>query len=397
MSEQSVDLQSKMLDVLARENMYLFLAAMFPVICPGETLVRAPYLEAMCHSLQNVATGKTKRLMISIAPRHLKSICGSVLLPAYELGRDPTKKVVVVSYNNDLAREHGDLFRRVVTSNAFKRIFPDFKIDTKHDRLEHIKTTKGGGRKSVSVGGGVTGFGANLIVIDDLGKPADMRHDTYRQSLRDYFDQTLFSRLNDKQEDRIVSIQQRLHPDDFSAYLIEKGTFDHLCLPAIAEVPETIPLYNGRTWERKRGDLLNPGRESREVLDQIRADIGQYAFQAQYQQNPVAGENDFLTMDDLHLVDTLPDKDMFTRRVQSWDTALKNGPRCDYSVGLTFGYHREEERWYLLDVVRERLDYTNLKATVLRKRKEWRADKVLIEASAMGIVNRHARLTPVLG
>ena len=384
MNAQSSDSTKAIIDALSRENLYAFLVGAFPILCPGERLARALYLEAMCFALQGVAAGQCQRLMISVAPRHLKSICGSVLLPAFVLGRDPTQKILVVSYGKDLAREHAEQFRRLVTSPFYKRLFPGMNIDPKHNRFDHMKTTVGGGRKSSSIGGSVTGFGANLIVIDDLGKPSEMRHDTYRQELRDYFDQTLFSRLNDKRTDRIVSIQQRLHPDDFSAYMLEKETFEHLCLPSVAEIPEDIPLYNHRVFNRRIGDLLSPEREPQEVLDRIKADIGTYAFQAQYQQNPSESESEFLSMSDLHLVDTLPDENVFVRRVQSWDTAAKDGPRCDYSVGMTFGWHSIEKRWFILDIIRKRMDYSELKATVLRERKLWYADKVLIEASAMG-------------
>jgi predicted phage terminase large subunit-like protein len=367
-----------------RENLYFFLNGMFPVICPGEKLARAHYLEAMCFALQRVAAGKCQRLIISVAPRHLKTICGSVLLPAFELGRDPTKKVVVVSYGKELAREHGEQFRRVVTSPLYRRLFPQMKIDPKHNRFDQVKTSAGGGRKSVSSGGAITGFGANLIVIDDLGKPSEMSHDSYREELRRLYDETLHSRLNDKRRDRIVSIQQRLHPADFTAHLLKKESFEHLCLPSIAEVPEDIPLYNGRSWTRRPGDLLSPERESQKVLDQIKAEIGNFAFQAQYQQNPAAGENVYLSLGDLHFVDTLPDENMFTRRVQSWDTAAKGAAESDFTAGLTFGWHRDEERWYLLDIFRRRINYTEAKATIKALRKRWRADKVLIEASAMG-------------
>ncbi len=213
-----------------------------------------------------------------------------------------------------------------------------------------------------------------------------MRHETYRQELRDYFDQTLFSRLNDKRVDRIVSIQQRLHPDDFSAYLLEKQMFEHLCLPSIAEVPQEIPLYNNRVFKRRPGDLLNPEREPQEVLDQIKAEHRSLRLPSPVPAEPDGeGESEFLSLEDLHLVDTLPDLDVFVRRVQSWDTAAKDRPDSDFSVGLTFGWHAHEERWYLLDVWRKRVDYTELKATVLRLRKQWYADKVLIEDSAMGI------------
>jgi len=80
----------------------------------------------------------------------------------------------------------------------------------------------------------------------------------------------------------------------------------------------------------------------------------------------------------------LPDLKVFVRRVQSWDTAAKDGPKCDFSVGMTFGWHALEERWYLLDVYRKRVDFTELNAQVRRWRNQWRADKVLIEASALG-------------
>ena len=384
MNDMTLKRQAYIANAAIRENLYFFLVRAFPILCPGESLARAPYLEAMCYALQRVATGDCQRLMISIAPRHLKSICGSVLLPAFVLGRDPSQKVVVVCYGKDLALEHAELFRRLVTDPAYANLFPHMKLHAKHNRIDQLKTTVGGGRKSVSLGGGITGFGANLIIIDDLGKPQEMRHDSYRQELRDFFDHTLFSRLNDKRRDRIVSIQQRLHPDDFSAYLLEKNRFEHLCLPSIAEIPEEIPLYNGRPFIRLPGDLLNPEREPQEVLDQIRADIGSSAFQAQYQQNPSESDSEFLSMADLHLVDTLPGEEKFVRRVQSWDTAAKDGPRCDYSVGMTFGWHCDEERWYVLDVYRKRADITELKAAVRNLRKQWYVDRVLIEASALG-------------
>jgi len=375
---------ARLADTGMRQNLYLFLLGAFEVLHPGRTLYRAPYLEAMCFALQEVVNGRSPRLMISIAPRHLKSVCGSILFPAFLLGHSPEKKVMTVSYGGDLAREHGAMFRRLVQSLFYRRLFPQMRIDPKHDRIEHMKTTRGGGRHAVSLGGAVTGFGADVIVIDDLAKASDVHSEVIREQARAFFDESLFSRLDNKAEARIVSIQQRLHPDDFAAYLLEKGSFTHLCLPSIAETSQDIPLFGGRTWTRERGDILSPERESREVLEQIKVEIGSYAFRAQYQQDPAPGDSEFLSMEDLVLVDELPDLDNFTRFVQSWDTAVKDGPRCDYSVCLTFGWHAFEERWYLLDVLRQRLKYPDLKATVKRMRETWRCDLVLIEDTANG-------------
>ncbi|MCV2880388.1 phage terminase large subunit [Sedimentimonas flavescens] len=372
-------------DVGCRQNLYLFLVGAFEVLHPGKKLMPAPYLEAMCFALQEVINGRSPRLMISIAPRHLKSVCGSVLFPAFLLGHRPETKVMVVSYGGELAREQAVLFRRLIASRFYQRLFPSMRIDPRHTRVDHLKTTRGGSRHAVSLGGSVTGFGADVIVIDDLAKASDVQSETIREQARLFFDESLFSRLDNKRDARIVSIQQRLHEDDFAAYLLEKGTFHHLCLPSIAERRTEYALFGGRIWIRELGDILSPEREPKAVLEQIRKEIGAYAFRAQYQQDPAPGLGEFLSMDDLHLVDEIPDPERIVRYVQSWDTAVKDGPRCDYSAGLTFGWHDGEERWYLMDVIRERLKFPELLDRIRAARRQWRSDRVLIESSNLGI------------
>ena len=113
--------------------------------------------------------------------------------------------------------------------------------------------------------------------------------------------------------------------------------------------------------------------------------MGSYAFNAQYLQDPQLGDSDYLAIGDLHLVDELPDLELFVRRVQSWDTASKDGPNCAYSACVTAGWHRDEERWYLLDVYRDRLGYPALKDRVIAHKRHWRAERVLIEDAAMGV------------
>lgn len=372
-------------DLVLRQNLYLFLLSAFDVLFPGRELKMAPYLEAMCYALQEVVNGRHPRLIISIAPRHLKSVCGSVLFPAFLLGHIPDWKVMVVSYGGDLAREHASLFRRLVESRLYRDLFPEMRLDPRHIRLEHMKTTRGGGRQAASLGGSVTGFGADVIVVDDLAKAADVQSEAIREQARIFFDESLFSRIDNKGDARIVSVQQRLHEDDFVAHLLEKGTFDHLCLPSIAETRQVIPLFGGRVWVRKIGDVLSPDREPRDVLDDIKSQIGTYAFRAQYQQDPVAGESEFLTIDDLHLVDEIPDPHLLVRHVQSWDTAVKDKPNCAYTACLTFGWHAGEERWYLVEALRERLKFPDLLDLIRAKRKQWRADRVLIEATNLGV------------
>ena len=383
----SLDLHSmsaELAKAATRKNIYLFLQQAFTVIHPGEQLQKAEYVEAMCFALQEVAKGNTRRLMISIAPRHLKSICASVVFPAFLLGNDPSLRFMVVSYGGDLARQHAESFRRLVASSFYRELFPNARMDPNHRRWDSIHTKAGGVRKAGSVAGPITGFGADVIVIDDLAKASEMHSEKIRDHVRNFYEETLFSRLNNKKTARIVSVQQRLHADDFSAYLIEKGTFHHLCLPSIAQKQEDIPLFGGYWWVRKPGTVLNEAREPRDVLDEIQAEIGSRTFNAQYLQDPEAGSSEFLSIEDLTLVENLPDESNFIARVQSWDTAMKHGPNSNYSVCLTFGFHATEERWYLVDVMRKRLDYTSLKAMVVHLQQRWKADHVIIEDTAMG-------------
>lgn len=368
-------------EALRRQNFYFFLAEVFRILHPGRELSKAPYLEAMCFRLQEVGEGRDQRLLITVPPRYLKSVCASVALPAWLLGHDPGLKIIVASYGDDLARRHAADFRAVIESDMYRQLFTGTCVDPRANRTDEMRTTSGGGRKAVSLGGAVTGFGADLIIIDDLMKAQDARSERKREEVREYYEQTLFSRLDDKQRGRIIAIQQRLHEDDFAGYLIEKGSFTHLNLPASAEQEQRLDLYGGRRHLRRIGDLLNPAREPKEALDRIRREIGSYAYSAQYQQDAVPGMSEHLALERMTLVDHPPKREEILWVVQSWDTAVKDTPNCDFSVCTTWGW---KDRWYLLDVSRARLDFPALKARALSLRDHWRADMILIEDTSSG-------------
>lgn len=368
-----------------RNNFYAFLQAAFPTVCPGVPFQPAQYLEAMCFALQEVSEGRETRLIVSVAPRHLKSICASVLLPAFKLGHDPTAKIMVISYGGELARDLGMTFRRLVQSPFYQKLFPGTVFDRRADRIEDMRTTKGGNRMSISLGGAMTGKGATLIVLDDLMKASDAKSATMRADVKANFDQSIHSRLNDKRTGAFVSVAQRLHVDDITTYLLEKGTFRHMCLDSIAAETQEFPLYGGRRFVRNIGDILNPDRQSRAELELIREEIRDYAFQAQYLQNPRPGESYYLRREQLAIVPKLPPPSEFTRRTQSWDPASNEGPDSDFSAGITFGWHEPSQRWYVLNVERARLQYPELIDRVKTQRAFWRADRVLIENSSLGI------------
>jgi predicted phage terminase large subunit-like protein len=375
---------SFILSALRRSDFSAFVMKVFETLHPGALpLNRAWYLHAMCHALEEASGGEKRRLVITVPPRHLKSITASVALVAWQLGHDPTRKIMVASYSQDLARQHSNLTRTIMESDWYKNDFPDTRISNRGNRALELETTAGGVRKAVSVGGSITGFGADIIIVDDCMKSDEARSPQVREELRNWFDNTLSTRLNDKATGVIISIQQRLHEDDLPAYLLDKG-YSHLNLPAIAEKDEFVPTGPDRYHHRTVGDLLDPLREGCEVLDQLRRDLGSAVFAAQYQQDPVAPEGNMIRMEWFGTYDELPERHEFLKVIQSWDTGMSAAPTSDYTVCLTWGFERYTNKWYLIDVFRERLNFPDLKRKVVELQKTWKADKVLIEDAGSG-------------
>ena len=365
---------------LRRQFLYFFTRTVFAHLHGGRQPSSAPYLEAMCLALEAAAQKDGGRLLVTIPPRHLKSITAAVALPAWVLGHDPSARVMVATYGDDLSREHADAFSRVISAPWYNALFPAFQVRTSNQA--ELRTTAGGARRSVTLGGPTTGFGADLIIVDDLMKAQDASSETRRETVRHYFQDALLSRFNNPNTGSLISIQQRLHEDDLPAHLISTGRYDHLNLPAIADTPYAFPLYQGRTWRRKLGDVLDPDRIDAERLSVLKDELGSAVFAAQYQQDPVPPDGAVISLEKLCLVDALPQRADCERIVQSWDTAAKTGPNCDYSVCTTWGFHGGV--WYLLDLFRAKMEYPELKARVLQLRKAWRADRVIIEDSSTG-------------
>jgi hypothetical protein len=135
----------------------------------------------------------------------------------------------------------------------------------------------------------LTGRGADIIIIDDPLKPEEALSEAHRQGANEWFDHTLYSRLNDKQQGAIVLIMHRLHEDDLVGHVLAQEDWEIVRLPEIAEDDETIvvdSLLGQRCFERRRGEALHPAREPLPMLEQIRRTIGEYNFAGQCQQMP---------------------------------------------------------------------------------------------------------------
>lgn len=368
--------------ILARTDFEVFLELVFRSLNSDTPLSRGWYLPAMARALMDVADGHDRRLQITVPPRHLKSIMTTVAFPAWLLGRRPETRIICASYGQELAAALSRSFRKVIQSRWYAQVFPTTASSIVRDTEADVGTAQGGYRFATAVGGTVTGLGADLIIIDDLMKAQDAFFPEARAKAHRFVDETLLSRLDDKRTGAVIAIQQRLHEDDVSAHLSGKGGYRHLDLPAIAIRDEVIPLTRGRTHARRIGDILNPDREPKEVLDDLRAQMGTRAFEAQYQQNPTPLEGDYLRWENVQFYDERPLRERLHKVVHSWDVASSCDPKADFSVGTIWGH--DGQAWLLLDVIRERLAYPDLLARVRLERNRWRADAILVEDSSVG-------------
>lgn len=152
---------------------------------------------------------------------------------------------------------------------------------------DDLRTLPGGERFTVSVQGTVTGFAADVIIIDDLLNASDAASPAERLRAQDFIDGSLPTRFDTPGSGTVIAIQQRLHEDDPAGYLRRKG-YKHLNLPAIAETDAVIPIGRGFVRQRLKGELMFPEQFSKDVLDGLRRDVGSAVFSMQYQQHPVA-------------------------------------------------------------------------------------------------------------
>jgi predicted phage terminase large subunit-like protein len=204
-----------------------------------------------------------------------------------------------------------------------------------------------------------------------------------RAAVSEWYDSTLTSRLDCKTEDAIVLIMQRLHVDDLVGHVLDKGeNWTHLNLPAIAEEDEEIPLGGGAFHPRKVGELLHPEREPREVLEEQKAAMGSQSFSAQYQQAPVPEGGALIKGAWFRTYGRAPERARGERLVQSWDTATKAEMTNDYSVCTTWLMRGKD--YYLLDVLRKRLAYPDLRRKILAHAAAHAATVVLIEDAGTG-------------
>lgn len=300
------------------------------------------YLQLVVEYIETSGQSGIGNLMIELPPRHGKTRKISHMLPAYFLGRNPNKRVILASYNQSLATKNSRQVRTIMRLRRYQQVFgismaSDSQAKDHWDIADHE-----GGLDAVGKGAGVTGKGADCLITDDLVKSRE-EVESAGQRDRDW-DWLLSDLLTRKQPGAAhVSVMTRWHKDDVHGRLLleQRDKWTCLTLPALAE--DNDPLG------RKPGEPLCAAWYDRAKLLEIKADLGEYPFSALYQQSPMSKEGGLFKAANLQRIDHAPAD--IVRRVRFWDLALSSRDTADYTVGLLMGLTKTG-LFIILDVVR---------------------------------------------
>ncbi len=364
------------------EDFKMFLAQVFHELSPHTPFLDNWHIDAIVGLVEQSIQGKMPRLMINVPPRSLKSIIMSVALPAFLMGLDPSVKIICVSYGDELALDLARKTRKVMQSIWYRRIFPQTRL-TKSSEAD-LETDQGGMRFATTVGGAMTGKGADFIIVDDPTKPAAVGRFTGGAQTNDWYQHTLLTRLDDKGYGVLMVVMQRLHVNDLAGFIGESDGFHILRLPAIATTDEDIPLRDGLIYHRKTGEALHPERESLQVLENLKKQMGSFLFAAQYQQDPMTPEGDLFHSKYIKHVDTLPVNASYGYWCLAIDCAVSQGPSADYTAFvLAFVC---DEVVTVMQAKRGKWDYEEVKRITLQFKEKYKNDlQIVVEQASVGI------------
>ncbi len=359
---------------MLRESFPQFLHYSFATLNQGSHFLPNWHVDALCDYLQAVERGQVKRLLINMPPRYLKSLTVSVAWPAWLLGQQPHRRIIAASYAEKLSIKHSLDCRLLLDQPWYKRSFESMQVLSGQNEKHKFVSSQQGFRLATSVGGTLTGEGGDYLIIDDPINPLNAESQAVRNKANRWFEHTFSSRLNDKKNGAMVVVMQRLHEDDLSGHLLKKSGWELLSLPAIA--PRTIWCNHQPRYE---GEALHPEREDIHQLNRLTMEMGSHVFSAQYQQQPRPKQGAMVRQSWLVYSDKPPTQGQI---VQSWDTAIKAGAANDPSVCITAIIH--DNQITLLEVLRERLEYHQLRAAMLARAEKWQPSAILVEDKASG-------------
>ena len=367
-------------DAVMREkchkNFLEFVKAMWPGFIFGR------HHSVMAKKFEEIASGKLKRLIVNMPPRHTKSEFASYLLPAWFLGKYPNKKVIQCSNTAELAVGFGRKVRNLVDGETYAKIFPNVALRHDSKAAGRLATNAGGDYFAIGVGGTVTGKGADLLIIDD---PHSEQEAALAAGDPGIYDKVF--------EWYSSGPRQRLQPGGSIVVVMTRWGKRDLT----GQVLKAEAQRGGEEWEviefpaiLPSGKPLWPEFWSIDELNSLREELPNQKWQAQYQQSPTS-ESSAIVKRDWWKVWEKDDPPYCTFTLMAWDTAFEKSNRADYSACMIWGVFnqvdetgKDQVNLILLEAMRDRVEFPELKKMVIESYREWEPDSVIIEKKASG-------------
>ncbi len=391
---------------LAERSFYEFVLQAWHIAEPATPFVDGWHIGAIVEHLEAVSRGHIRNLLINVPPRHMKSLLVSVFWPAWEWIRNPHLRYLYSSYAASLSIRDSVKCRRLVESPWYQSRWADrFALTTDQNTKGRFDNNRTGYRLSTSVGGAVTGEGGDRIVCDDPHNVQEAESDSIRLSTIDWWDIAMSTRQNDPKTTTMVIVMQRCHQRDLSGHLLEKGNWEHLCLPAEYEGSKRKTSIGFQDPRVRHGELLWSERFGPPEIEALKINLGSYGTAGQLQQRPSpSGGGMFkrqwfrylqprganlppvlvrLADGTVQSITAIEAPAYVDEQIQSWDCAFKDLSTSDYVVGQLWA--RRGNMFLLGDQVRARMDCPTTVKAVRELSLKWpNARAKLIEDKANG-------------
>ena len=364
--------EAQMTQTLGKESFLDFIQHVYPGYKVG------PHHLKLIQIFEDIAAGKKKRVIVNIAPRHGKSELISYLAPAWFLGKYPQKKIIMGSHTADLAVNFGRRVRNLVGSEAYKGIFPQVELQSDSKSASRWGTNFNGEYFAIGVGGALAGRGADLFIIDDPHSEQEAktgRPDVFLPAW-EWFQSGPLQRL--MPGGAIIIVMTRWSKLDLTGMIVQQTERNEDVDPwEVVEFPAI----------KDDGEALWPEFWDVEELLAKKAALDIRYWNAQYMQKPTSEEGALIKREWWQIWDKESPPDCeFT--IMSLDAAQEATNRADYNALTTWGVFFNEETQnfciILLNAIKKRMEYPELKKMVLEEYKEWQPDAFMVEKKSNG-------------
>jgi len=386
--ELSESMKAALKRKLCELSYFEFFKEAFKVVEPAVELDINWHHKYVCQLLQKEAERiiedkpKDKDLIINVPFRASKSLMCTILFPVWCWIKDPKMRFITASYSASLSVEHSAKSRDVIQSEWFQSNWGHlFAIKPDQNTKHHYVNDSTGNRRATSVGGTVTGAGASIIIVDDPISPKQAASQAERTHANDWYNTTLYSRLDNPRTGVRIIIMQRLHEDDLSGYLLRNNPdgYKHICIPAeyskILSPKGLLKFY--------KDELFWSTRFSRNILQDYKYQLGSYEYAGQLQQQPAPADGGIIKKDWFNITRSLPDDRLVWNFVV--DPAYTSKENNDPSALLAYTVYENE--YYIRAVEEKYLEFPELVKyiQVFCERNGYaKSSKIYIEPKASG-------------